>query len=241
MNRFRRIKIILVGILAFLLAIPVSSCGRKSEEDTKKLTVPDHIGKARVLYHQGDYAGAVEMYHKSLELNPDNADIYLQLGIIYDDNLKDEEQAVYYYNQFLIRDPESDKAKRIKDWIAKSKEMISEGNGSGETGSAEEDSGQPHDVHSPAPAVIARPKVSPEPSKEEGKPGIPGEAEIIIYTVGRGDTLAGIAEEFYGDRTAWKKIYQANRDKLANPNSLKVGQELSIPVERKRAVIEMPK
>jgi len=51
--------------------------------------------------------------------------------------------------------------------------------------------------------------------------------------------LAGIAEKVYNDRTAWRRIYQANRDKLANPNALQVGQKIIIPAKRDRAVIDI--
>lgn len=49
------------------------------------------------------------------------------------------------------------------------------------------------------------------------------------HTVARGDTLYGIAEEYYGDGGQWRKIYEANRDKLSSPEALKVGMNLSVP------------
>ena len=53
-----------------------------------------------------------------------------------------------------------------------------------------------------------------------------------LYTVRKGDTLSAIARKLYGDRNAWKLIYSANRDTLANPHLLKVGQVLKIPSEQ---------
>ncbi len=47
------------------------------------------------------------------------------------------------------------------------------------------------------------------------------------HTVASGDTLFKIAEQYYGDGNHWKKISSANRN-LA-PESLKVGQKLTIP------------
>lgn len=49
------------------------------------------------------------------------------------------------------------------------------------------------------------------------------------YTVGQGDTLWNIAKKAYGSGKKWKKIYEANRDKLKNPNQLRVNQILVIP------------
>jgi hypothetical protein len=50
-----------------------------------------------------------------------------------------------------------------------------------------------------------------------------------MYTVQRGDTLRSISNHFYGKPQDFRRIYEANRDKLHNANMISVGQELSIP------------
>ena len=57
----------------------------------------------------------------------------------------------------------------------------------------------------------------------------PEEKQVVLHKVQSGDTLSKIARKYYRDFTLWKQIYQANRDQLANPSSLEVGQELVIP------------
>ena len=49
------------------------------------------------------------------------------------------------------------------------------------------------------------------------------------YTVRSGDTLAAISEHFYGTESDWGRIYDANRSKISNPNSIYVGEKLTIP------------
>ncbi len=49
------------------------------------------------------------------------------------------------------------------------------------------------------------------------------------YKVQPGDTLSKIAKEFYGNANEYNRIFQANQDKLQNPDQIKVGQELVIP------------
>lgn len=49
------------------------------------------------------------------------------------------------------------------------------------------------------------------------------------YTVAAGDSLSKIAKHFYGNANEYMKIFEANKDKLSDPNTIKVGQELVIP------------
>jgi nucleoid-associated protein YgaU len=49
------------------------------------------------------------------------------------------------------------------------------------------------------------------------------------HTVATGDTLAGLAERYYGDREKAEEIYSANRDLLSSPNELPAGTVLVIP------------
>jgi LysM repeat protein len=54
-------------------------------------------------------------------------------------------------------------------------------------------------------------------------------AEGQKYTVVSGDTLSKIAKHFYGDANKYMKIFEANTDKLDDPNKIQIGQELVIP------------
>ena len=49
------------------------------------------------------------------------------------------------------------------------------------------------------------------------------------YTVAAGDSLSKIAKSFYGNAGQYMKIFDANKDKLTDPDKIKVGQELVIP------------
>jgi nucleoid-associated protein YgaU len=49
------------------------------------------------------------------------------------------------------------------------------------------------------------------------------------YTVAAGDSLSKIAKQFYGNANDYMKIFDANKDKLTDPNAIKVGQQLVIP------------
>ena len=49
------------------------------------------------------------------------------------------------------------------------------------------------------------------------------------YCVQTGDTLSTIATALFGDANASMDIYNANRDQLSDPNTVKPGQVLIIP------------
>ena len=49
------------------------------------------------------------------------------------------------------------------------------------------------------------------------------------YTVQPGDTLSKIAKTHLGDANAYMKIFEANKDKLSDPDKIQVGQVLTIP------------
>lgn len=220
----------IAGLLVSCLVVVAWGCGRAAKDEAAPATVSDHMGKARAFYQQENYPRAVEMYHKALEMDPDCSDAYLQLGIIYDDNLKDKLLADSYYREYLRRAPNSEKADRVRSWLEET------------TPSAgRREAPRPPAGKTPAPAArptqrpASRP-TSPVPPRTPVHPATPiprrtpaSISASAAYTVRAGDTLAGIARKLYGDPNAWNRIFEANRDQLKSPHSLKVGQVLAIP------------
>ena len=49
------------------------------------------------------------------------------------------------------------------------------------------------------------------------------------YTVVAGDSLSKIAKHHYGDANQWKRIWEANKDQIKNPDLIHPGQVLKIP------------
>ena len=50
-----------------------------------------------------------------------------------------------------------------------------------------------------------------------------------MYTVKAGDSLSKIAKQMYGDASQWKKIHQANTDRVKDPDKIQPGWTLNIP------------
>jgi len=54
---------------------------------------------------------------------------------------------------------------------------------------------------------------------------------LVEYTVEKNDTLQKISKKFYDSYSQWPKIYEVNRDVLKNPDSIKPGIVIKIPLE----------
>jgi nucleoid-associated protein YgaU len=57
----------------------------------------------------------------------------------------------------------------------------------------------------------------------------PGTSRERTYTVVKGDSLSKIAQREYGKASQWKRIYEANRDQIEDPDLIHPGQVLRIP------------
>jgi hypothetical protein len=62
--------------------------------------------------------------------------------------------------------------------------------------------------------------------------------QVATHTVVRGDTLWDLAQEYYRNPFEWRRIWEANREKVADPNLIYPHQVLTIP-GREAAVTEV--
>jgi nucleoid-associated protein YgaU len=72
------------------------------------------------------------------------------------------------------------------------------------------------DIQAPAAAAAAAAGASSAPAPR-------------TYTVQPGDNLSKISKQFYGDANKYMKIFEANKDKLSDPDKIKAGMDLLIP------------
>lgn len=75
-----------------------------------------------------------------------------------------------------------------------------------------------------APAVGSLAVVAPAVATPVSEPAVEE-----FYTVQSGDTLSAVASKTLGSARKYEEIYEANRDLLATPNSLRIGMKLRIP------------
>lgn len=69
--------------------------------------------------------------------------------------------------------------------------------------------------------------ITPPNTPAPGYGGATGAGKI--HVVQRGDTLYKLARQYYNDQSQWRRIYEANRSQIPDPNVLKAGQKVIIP------------
>jgi hypothetical protein len=85
-------------------------------------------------------------------------------------------------------------------------------------------------------------EVGPAPVSDEGPPPVVVVVPVVFgraldevyigfhpHTVVAGDTLSGLAQAFYGDPSLFPRIFEANRNVVADPDLIFPGQVLRIP------------
>lgn len=70
---------------------------------------------------------------------------------------------------------------------------------------------------------------SVENTRETANAPAPSENSVKTHIVTGNDTLWNIAKMYYGDGSKYTTIYEANKDKIANPSLITEGQVLTIP------------
>lgn len=86
---------------------------------------------------------------------------------------------------------------------------------------AEEESAQEPKKAAPRQLQKGLPR---QPAPRAVKPAGP-----VIYKVREGESLGSIAQKFYNRASKWSLIYEANMDKIKDPNRLRPGIEIVIP------------
>ncbi len=92
----------------------------------------------------------------------------------------------------------------------------------------------------PGPAVQPQPAAPAATPNTPAVPAAPSAPAGQVHTVQKGDTLASIAARYYGKETgntraAIQRLYEANRNLLTSPDSIRIGDKLVIPPLEKAA------
>ena len=61
--------------------------------------------------------------------------------------------------------------------------------------------------------------------------GVESSPSMVEYTVRKDDTMQKISKKFYDSYSQWPKIYEVNKDVISDPDRIKPGIVLQIPME----------
>lgn len=84
------------------------------------------------------------------------------------------------------------------------------------------------EMQADAPATLPGEERAPN-ATAPAEPAAPQAGQAITITVQPGFTLWGIARERFGDGVLYVQVYEANRDKIRNPDLIYPGQVFSLP------------
>lgn len=208
------------------------------------------LRRARARRRIQDVDGAIALYNRALERYPRLARAHLEVGSLYATEKKDYVRAIYHFERYLELRPDTQKRKLIEEWIRRAKlslaaEIKAEAAGIPvDVAKLREENRRLTERVKELSKQIEELRHKAQVAPETSTASIPAEAaslppprpatpypEVKTYRVQRGDTLSSIAARFYGNRNYWRKIYEANRNLLESPESLRVGQVLVIPAE----------
>lgn len=201
---------------------------------------------------EGDIDSAIKLYAEALDDNQRLARAHLDIALLLHHHTEDYVRAIYHYERYLELCPQTEKRDMIENRIRIAKQSFvasvipGDRKVAPEARITTEDEQKADEVTAlkkenaalksrlkqltsevrPSNAELAR---LPSRVVGSGQETSSSQLRIRTYRVERGDTLASIATEICKDAGMWRKIYEANRDKLRSPDDIKVGQILVIP------------
>jgi LysM repeat protein len=184
---------------------------------------------------QGDYLRAINLYEAALDDSPRCADIHYKLALLYDDKMNDPLNAVHHFKRYLTLSPSGSHAADAKNFM-KRDEVTLLTSLSGDSVVSRTEAARLRNENLSLRKEVEDRSLKPRAAGEKAQTADTPKKAIAVktsgdrsYTVKSGDTLASISRKFYKTSGRWKQILNANKDKIDNPENLKVGTTLTIP------------
>lgn len=99
--------------------------GKESQVSlSEKKLFKQHYNLGLTYDYKGNYQEALKEYRKALQIKPYDPDTHYNMGIIYDDHLKDKKKAILHYQKYLKFSPDSAYRSQVKTWIIQAEEDL---------------------------------------------------------------------------------------------------------------------
>ena len=185
----------------------------------------------------GDFIHAIGLYESVLDGSPGSAEVHYRLALLYDDKMNDPLDALHHFKRYLTIAPDGARANDVKNFM-KRDELALLTNLSGDTVVPRAEGARLRNENLALRKQLEDERVLARGASIESKAhdkhakansAKKSGAQKRSYVVKSGDTLASISRKFYKTSGRWKKIRDANADKIDDPQNLKIGETLTIP------------
>jgi LysM repeat protein len=186
----------------------------------------------------GDFVQAIALYESVLDGSSGSAEVHYRLALLYDDKMNDPLHALHHFKRYLTIAPDGARANEVKNFM-KRDELALLTNLSGDTIVPRAEATRLRNENLELRKQLEDERVLARGGSIENKSHDRHAAKKTAekksashsrnYVVKSGDTLASISRKFYKTSGRWKKIRDANSDKIDDPQNLKVGETLTIP------------
>lgn len=216
-------------LLTILLALTPPGCDRMITPRNAQI-IKDADAKSM----QGDFPRAINLYEAALDDSPKCADVHYKLALLYDDKMNDPLNAIHHFKRYLTLSPSGSHATDAKNFM-KRDEITLLTSLSGDSVVTRAEAARLRNENLGLRKEIEDRALKTKTGDKAQTPDKPKKAIAVktvgnrSYTVKSGDTLASISRKFYKTSARWKQILSANKDKIDNPENLKIGQTLTIP------------
>jgi len=216
--------------LSILLVFLLAGCDR--------LITPRHaqlVKDADKKSAQGDFLRAINLYEAALDDSPRCAEIHYKLALLYDDKMNDPLNALHHFKRYLTLSPNGSHANDVKNSMKRDEiALVTSLSGDSVLTRAEaarlrnENLNLRKQIEERSTKSWSVPDKTPSPSPQTEETTA-RKSSSRTYVVQPGDTLASISRKFYKSPARWKKILNANKKSIDDPQKLRIGQSLIIP------------
>ena len=222
-------------IVSLILIVAVSVCASCNRMTEPRATQVMKEADAKVA--SGDFIHAIGLYESVLDGSPASAEVHYRLALLYDDKMNDPLHALHHFKRYLTIAPDGAHANDVKNFM-KRDELALLTNLSGDTVVPRAEAARLRNENLALrkqledDRVLARGGSIENKSRDKHAKATAAKksaSQNRSYVVKSGDTLASISRKFYKTSGRWKKIRDANADKIDDPQNLKIGETLTIP------------
>jgi len=216
--------------LSILLVFLLAGCDRMMTTRRAQL-IKDADKKSA----QGDFLRAINLYEAALDDSPRCAEIHYKLALLYDDKMNDPLNALHHFKRYLTLSSNGSHVNDVKNSMKRDEiALLTSLSGDSLVTRAEAARlrNENLNLHKELEDRSSKSSSAPDKAQPGGPPSrkaTAGKSSDQTYVVQSGDTLASIARKFYKSPTRWKKILNANRKSIDDPEKLTIGQSLIIP------------